>query len=162
MSNLIITAIDRMSPDLARLAQALRDMRPALKRIEREIFRPMANAARAQAPFKTGELAWAIQPWSGKKPKARRAGLSVKHGRGTAVPKAALLLRGAKKHKYKKQDEYDVRSRKGNVFSRKNLGSPWGRVRKRKFFPGKQDLMNKSSRIELIIAEYLRRAAGGQ
>ena len=162
MSRIVISANDQMSPDLARLAQALRDRRPALKRIEREVFRPLADAARAKAPFKTGELRGAIQPWSGTKPKARQAGVSVKVKHGLAIPKAALLLRGAKKHKYKKRDTYKVRSKKGNEFDRKNVGSPWGRVRKRPFFPGKQELMAQTSRIELILAEFFARAAGGQ
>lgn len=35
MSRIVISAIDRMSPDLAHLAQALRDMRPAMERVRR-------------------------------------------------------------------------------------------------------------------------------
>lgn len=157
MSNLVITALDHMSPNLAHLAQALHDMRPALKRIEREIFRPLAETARAQAPFRTGELRQAITPWSGK----FSAGLSIRR-RGLVIPKAALLLKGSAAHKFKKRAKYRVRSRKGNVFERRNTGSPWGRVRRRRFFPTRNELMGQVPRIEQIISAYLRTASEGQ
>lgn len=157
MSNIIITAQDHISPNLARIAQALRDMRPAMTRVKQEIFRPLAAASQAQAPFKTGELRQAITPWSGK----FSAGISIRR-RGLVIPKAALLLKGSAAHKFKKRAKYRVRSRKGNIFERRNVGSPWGRVRRRRFFPARNELMGQTPRIEQIIAEYLRTAAEGQ
>lgn len=162
MSRIVISAIDRMSPDLARLAQALRDMRPAMRRIEREIFRPLAETAWMQGGVqsRTGELRRAVTPWSGK----FSAGVTIRRrSGGKVIPKAALLQKGAKKHKYKKRARYTVfHPRTNRPFARTNPGSPWGRVKKRAFFPTRQDLMGKTSRIELVIAEYLRRTAGGQ
>ena len=161
MSRIVISANDHMSPDLARLAQALRDMKPALKRIEREILRPLAETAWMQGGVqsRTGELRQAITPWSGK----RQAGVTIRRGSGLAIPKAGLLMKGAKKHKFKKRAKYTVfHPRTNRPFARKNLGSPWGRVRKRAFFPTRQELMGKTNRIELILAEFLRRSAEGQ
>lgn len=161
MSRIVISAIDRISPDLARLAQALRDMRPAMRRIEREIFRPLAETAWMQGGVqsRTGELRRAVTPWSGK----RTAGVTIRRGSGLAIPKAALLQKGAKAHKFRKRAKYTVfHPRTNRPFARKNPGSPWGRVRKRAFFPTRQELMGKTSRIELILAEFLRQNAGGQ
>lgn len=161
MNNLIITALDHMSPNLAHLAQALRDTRPAMTQIREEIFRPLVGATREQTPFRSGNLRQSIQSWVKKNGKA--TGMGIYHGPDNlGYAKASLLLKGRKAHTHKKKEKFRRLSRKGNEFEYENPGSPWGDIKKRKFFPTKNNLMAQTPRIEQIIAEYLRTAAEGQ
>ena len=158
MSDIVITANDQISPDLARLAQLLGDLAPAMAEVRARIFLPMAAQARAQAPAKSGNLRQSIKSWS----KNNAAGLGIYEGPDNlGRAKAALLLKGAQAHKFKKRESYQVKLGRA-IYTRENPGSPWGRIKKRSFFPGRNAFMGESMRIELVIAEFLRNAVEGQ
>lgn len=155
MSKIEMKTLDEISPELGKLAKALRNMRPAMKRIEREVFVPMVVTSwlRGGLRSRTGELRKSITPWSGK----TSAGVSVrtKRGRDLVLPKAFTFLEGRRAKQFKKKDTYKVK-RGGTTFDRKNAGSPWGAIPRRPFFPESADLRGKTDRIKNIIAAFLR------
>lgn len=150
-----VTTIDSIDPALGKITDGLENMTPAMSRIESSVFKPLAISSWASSGItsRTGELKQAITPWSGK----RSAGVSLRtrKGRDLVLPKAHTFMKGCKGREFKRKDEYKV-TRNSKIFMRKNLGSPWGAIKKRRFFPTKSLLISQMDRIEQIISRYLQ------
>ena len=144
---------DGITPDLARLMRAVRNMRPAMERVRRGVLDPMipefwsASGLRSRS----GELRRAVTTRALSK--SAKILVNVK---GKVLPKAVTHLRGAQARQYRKKETYKVRSKKGNEFDRTNPGSPWGAIPSRRFFPRVKDVRARQSRIVEIITRFLR------
>jgi hypothetical protein len=157
---LTITLTDTATAQLDRLGGRMADLSPVMRRIEREMFAPSIGPAWAKSGLKSrsGELRKAATAWHGKV--SAGVTLRTRKGRDLVLAKASTHLQGRKKQAFKKKDFIKVagHTRMGRPvqpFSRKNPGSPWGRISKRPFFPVESQFAIQLATIKNMIATYI-------
>lgn len=160
MSNVVtLTADDGISADLSRRIKRARDMRPAMKEVERQVMQPLRASAWKSSGLKSrsGELKKSVVTFAGKK----SAGISVHTtpGHDLVIPKAVTLSEGRRRREHRKRDRTAVKShtRKGRRISgyvRRNVGSPWGNIKARPFIPDRFSGA-ETSKITAILTRYL-------
>ena len=152
----ITMKFDDIDPVIEVVSKKLLNLRPVMRRIAEEELAPLIEPAWDSSGLvsRSGELKKAVVPWV----RIRSAGIRLKTQKKNdlILSKAVAMQRGSKAHAHKKSDTYRVKSRRGKVFSRKNLGSPWGAVKSRVFIPQKEQLYARKANIERIINDYLR------
>lgn len=150
---------DGITPAMKRKLKRTRDMSSAMRKIETTVIRPLRSRAWSGSGLESqsGELKDSVTTFHGKK----SAGLSVrsKAGHDLIIPKAVTHLRGAKRYAFRKKSRARVKSHhrdgaKVRSYSRRNPGSPWGRIKKRGFLPTKFSTAD-IARITQTLKEYI-------
>lgn len=148
---------DGITPELERLIKKSRNLRPAMRKIELLVNRPLRSRAFKSSGIKshTGRLRDTVETWHGRK----SAGISV-HAKGLDFAKAATLARGAKRHSFRKRRKYvSIRGHNRGrsqvkAHERRNAGSPWGNIKARPFIPTRLSA-GDVQRVVSIIKDHL-------
>lgn len=133
---------DELRPELRKLAKKTRNLRPAMRKIEALVMKPLKERKWRASGLEShsGELEEAVQTWHGKK----SAGVAIRkpRGRNLVLAKASRHMEGSKKHQFRKRsrtkvNKYTREGRRVRSYSRKNVGAPWGLVQARPFLPSR-------------------------
>lgn len=148
---------DSLSPELNKLAKKVKNLSKPMGQVEREVMSPLRKKAWGNSGInvETGEIRKSVKTFSGKK----SAGVNLK-ARGLTAARAVLLSNGAKKRQYRRKNKTFVRShtRKRHTvkaYFRRNLGSPWGKIKARPFVPTRLSGSDRR-KILKIVSEYVQ------
>lgn len=148
--NIRVQVNESVVPKLQELLKRSGDLSPAMQRIQREVFDPLAAQAMARSGLRSrsGALFGAVTPFSGRV--SAGVGLRAQGGRrdkGLVFAKASTHTFGRKKFSNKRR----VNKKTGVYFRR----SPWGDIPARPFIPGVVDVNTRMDMITSIVEEYL-------
>ncbi len=147
---------DSMTPALLELTKKVKDLSRPMRDIERQVMRPLKERAWKSSGLKkeSGDLRDSVKTFSGKK----SAGVGLK-AQGLVAGRAVLLNQGAKKNQYRRKRKIKIRahSRQGRAVAehtRRNNGSPWGKIKKSQFIPSKLSGSDEK-KIFTIMEKYI-------
>jgi hypothetical protein len=162
---------ETVSPMLKGLIKRSGNLSPAMQRIKKEVFTPLAFSAWSRSGLhrRSGALQDAITPFAGKF--SSGVGLRAGKGRrdkGLVFAKAHAHTFGRKKWSSKRaifRRGLRLSSKGIHKWSNKILDSwrtvrsPWGDIPARPFIPNESDIKIHETRIKAIIEEYLNAQA---